>query len=40
MKSCLKFAIPFILVGVVAGCTEIQLIEEPDEIPMETICRR
>ena len=24
----------------IAGCSDIKLIEEPDEIPMETICRR
>lgn len=24
----------------IAGCGDIKLIEEPDDIPMETICRR
>lgn len=24
----------------VAGCSDLKLIEEPDDIPMETICRR
>ena len=24
----------------VAGCSDIKLIEEPDDIPMDTICRR
>lgn len=24
----------------ITGCSDIKLIEEPDEIPMETICRR
>lgn len=24
----------------IAGCSDIKLIEEPDDIPMETICRR
>ena len=24
----------------IAGCSDLKLIEEPDDIPMETICRR
>lgn len=24
----------------ITGCSDLQLIEEPDDIPMETICRR
>ena len=24
----------------ITGCSDIKLIEEPDDIPMETICRR
>ena len=24
----------------ITGCSDLKLIEEPDDIPMETICRR